>query len=174
MKALWLIFLLSLASVARAQTLQVASVRVRDDHFPKAVQFFCTRRYSPQHCVRDAITLHLILVRYPVTKLGRWNFVLASSYEWPDLVHSLRGITGSPAFSVLDNRTTVLEEALFAPSAYRRVELIRMFGTVGSTLLEQAVSHELGHALCGELNEDQTAKNGQDLYAGRIPACIKQ
>ena len=172
MKALALVLLLLGANIASAQSVRVIPVKIQgDDNFPKAIRFFCSQEYPLKRCVQDAITLQLILRRYPAANLGVWNFVMATSDEWKNLVHSLGGIAGSPAFSVLGNRTTVLEEALFSPLGDRRAELIRMFGTVDRDLLEQAVSHELGHVLCGELNENRAAHNGQDLYAGRVGVC---
>lgn len=172
MKALWLIFLLFAASVAQAQTLRVVPIKIQgDDQFPKTIRFFCTQKYPRKRCVRDAITLQLVLRTYPVVNLGSWNFVLASSDEWTDLVHSLGGVSGSPAFSVLESRTTVFEEALFSAFGRRRAELILMFGTVDRILLEQAVTHELGHILCKDANEIRAAQNGQDLLAGRTWVC---
>lgn len=172
MKALALVLLLLGANIASAQSVRVIPVKIQgDDNFPKAIRFFCSQEYPPKRCVQDAITLQLILRRYPAANLGVWNFVMATSDEWKNLVHSLGGIAGSPAFSVLGNRTTVLEEALFSPLGDRRAELIRMFGTVDRDLLEQAVSHELGHVLCGELNENRAAHNGHDLYAARVGVC---
>jgi hypothetical protein len=172
MKSIWLISCFFATSIMQAQTIRGIPVQIRgDEHFSKSIQFFCTQKYNRQHCVRDAIRLQLILGRYPVADLGSWNFVLASSDEWKDLVRGLGGIPGSPAFSVLENRTTVLEEALFSASGSRRAELVRIFGTVDRVLLEQAVSHELGHALCGEFNENRAAQNGHDLFTGRALVC---
>ena len=172
MKALALVLFLLGANIASAQSVRVIPVKIQgDDNFPKAIRFFCSYKYPPKRCVQDAITLQLILRRYPVANLGVWNFVTATSDECKNLVRSLGGITGSPTFSVLGNRTTVLEEALFSPSGRRRTELIRMFGTVDRDLLEKAVSHELGHVLCGELNENRAAHNGQDLYTGEVGVC---
>lgn len=173
MRAFALIVFLFGIEIAQAQTLRVHSVDVQgNDDFPKTVRFFCTEKYPRPECVRDVTTLLVILRRYPVVNLGSWNFALVSSDEWGNLVSSLSGITvSSPAFSILENRTTVLEAALFSPSGRRRAELIRMFGTVARPLLEQAVAHELGHVLCGEANEDRAAQNGQDLFAGRKLTC---
>jgi hypothetical protein len=174
MKAVALLILLFSTGIAEAQTLRVHSVNVQEHHdFPKTIRFFCTQKYPRHECARDVTTLLLILRRYPVGNLGPWNFALVSSDEWRNLVTSVGLTAGSPAFSVLDNRTTVLEEALFSSSGRRRAELIRMFGTVDSSLLEQAVAHELGHVLCGEANEDRAARNGQDLFAARALTCLE-
>lgn len=173
MKALALIVFLFVTGIAQAQTLRVLSVEVHgSDDFPKAARFFCTEKYPRQDCVRDVTTLLAILRRYPVADLGPWNFALVSSDEWKNVVTRLSGIPlSSPAFSILENRTTVLEGALFSPSGRRRAELIRIFGIVDRPLLEQAVAHELGHVLCGEINEARAAQNGQDLFAGRTLTC---
>ena len=172
MKSFWLIGCLFAATITHAQTIRSIRVQIRgDEQFPKSIQFYCAIKYPRQRCVSDAIALERVLRRYPVSKLGPWAFVLAPSDEWKELVRGLGGIPDSPAFSVQENRTTVLEEALFWASGRRRAELIRMFGTVDGALLEQAVSHELGHALCDEFKENRAARNGQDLLAGRTPTC---
>src|SRR5262249_22569313 len=77
----------------------------------------------------------------------------------------------SPAFSVLERRTTVFEQALFSPRVSRRAELLRLYGSTGNALLELAVSHELGHALCGDTSEKHTDEYGRQLRAGKVPAC---
>ena len=172
MKALLSICFLFAAGITQAQTLRAVPVKIQgDDSFPKSIQFFCSQKYPRKRCVRDAITLRLILRTHPVGSLGSWKFVLASSDEWIELMHSLGGITGSPAFSIQENRTTVFEEALFSAFGRRRAELILMFGTVDRSLLEQAVAHELGHILCEEANETRAAQNGQELLAGGTSAC---
>ena len=173
MKVLALVVFLFGAEIAQAQTLRVLAVDVQGNHdLPKTLRFFCSEKYPHQECIRDVTTLLVILRRYPTADLGPWNFALVSSDEWRNVVTRLSGIpVSSPAFSILENGTTVLEGALFSPSGRRRAELIRMFGTVDRPLLEQAVTHELGHVLCGEVNEDQAAQNGQDLFAGRTLTC---
>jgi len=59
----------------------------------------------------------------------------------------------SPAFSALVPRETFLEEALFAHNPVRTAELMEEWQKSMPKLLELAVSHELGHALCEEPNE---------------------
>jgi hypothetical protein len=171
-KSFWLIGCLFAVSVTQAQTIRGIPIQIQgDERFPQSIQFYCSPKYPRQRCVSDAIALQLVLRRYPVSELGAWSFVLASSSEWKDLVRSLGGIPGSPAFSVWENRTTVLEEALFSASGSRRAELILRFGTVGEPLLLIAVTHELAHVLCGELNENRAAAKGRDLVTAQTPAC---
>jgi hypothetical protein len=72
---------------------------------------------------------------------------------------------------MLERRTTVFEEALFAASGSRRGELLRKFQIPADALLELAVSHELGHALCQEKDEDRTNTYSRYLREGQLPAC---
>ena len=97
--------------------------------------------------------------------------MLGSSDRWGELIHSLGGNAGSPAFTVIEQRTTVFEQALFSASPRRRTELLQMFSAAGDDLLRIAVSHELGHALCSEADEHLADSHGRELRAGILPAC---
>jgi hypothetical protein len=46
-----------------------------------------------------------------------------------------------------------------------------MFSDEGSKLLRLAVSHELGHAFCEELNEHRAEAYGSELRAGVLLTC---
>ena len=75
-----------------------------------------------------------------------WSFVLVPSYKWKDLVDAFCGSTGSPAFTIFEQRTTVMESSLFSATATRSAEFLHVFGVTGEALLKLAVNHELGHA----------------------------
>ena len=49
--------------------------------------------------------------------------------------------------------------------------LVRGMLWVGSALLELAISHELGHALCHEPDEYRADDYGRELRGGRILSC---
>jgi hypothetical protein len=158
--------------IAQAQRLDVNQTQLEPNgRFPKAIRFYCAKDYNRNECSNHILTLRHELARYPIDQLGPWTFVLGTSKGWDDLAHSLRIDPRSPAFTAIDSQITVFEEALFSPIANRVTELIRDFGTTGDALLQLAVSHELGHALCKEGNEYQADAYGLALRRGQKPAC---
>lgn len=159
---------------ARAQVLRVVPVpldAVEGASEPLGeIELVCSESYAAESCRLHAAALARELARQPHDGLGRWTFALAPSEGWSELVRSFGGDPRSPAFSVLDRRVTVLEEAIFAPSLPRRLELLGGFGVTGPGLLRLAVAHELGHAVCGELDERRARAYGRRFAAGRA-AC---
>jgi len=152
--------------------MRVFPVRIlTNGHCPKAIQFFCTQDYSRKTCTDHIIVLERELARYPVEQLGTWSFVLAPSDSWKDVVSRLGGDPDSPAFSVIERRTSIFEEALFSVLPARRAELLGIFKTPTDTMLRLAVSHELGHAICKDIDEHRADSYGRDLRAGRVAAC---
>ena len=158
----------------RAQTgrLSIVPVQMRtNSDFPKAIQFFCAKNYEGERCKRDALALQKELARYPVERLGPWVFVLVPSGDWKELVGGKVSDPKSPAITTLENRTTIFEGALFLPSGSRSLELVRRLNVPLDAMLQLAVSHELGHALCHEKNEHRASANGYSLRQGRLPDC---
>ena len=100
-----------------------------------------------------------------------WSFVLVPSYKWPDLVRAVGGSTRSPAFTIFEQRTTVMESSLFSATATRSAEFLEVFGVTGEALLELTVSHELGHCVCFDPDERKAEDYGRELREGRIPDC---
>jgi hypothetical protein len=171
MKWSWLIAGLFWVSIAQAQTLRVVSVAVETtEDLPGGIELFCAQDYEAETCKLHVAALARELASYPLDELGEWTFALASSGAWGDLVRSLGGDPMSPAFSVLERRITVLEEAVFAPTPKRRAALLATFRVSGPALLELAVAHELGHAICDEPDERRADAYGRALRDGR-PAC---
>jgi hypothetical protein len=172
-KALWLFTILFLAcGSAHSQSLRVLPVQIRGGpKVPAAIQFFCTENYNRQDCQNDISRLRLTLARYPLERLGPWSFVLASSDEWVPLMARLRLPAQAPAFSALGKDMTVLDQSMFSGPVDRRAELSRLFGVSMPRLIDLAVSHELGHAFCKELDERKTAFFADSLRAGEAPAC---
>ncbi|MGB7846966.1 MAG: hypothetical protein WBL63_15230 [Candidatus Acidiferrum sp.] len=173
MKAQWLFTFLFLAcGTANCQSLRVLPVQIRGGQgFPAAIQFYCTENYSREDCKNDISILKRTLAHYPVEKLGSWSFILASSGEWEPLVRRLRLSSQSPAFTMLGLHTSVFSQDLYSASLDRRVELRESFGVPLDQLLDFAVAHELGHALCHEHNEDKAVSYGEQLRDGHPPAC---
>jgi len=161
----------SKSSSVQPQAIRAVPVMPANDSFPKGIQFFCAEQYEPRDCAQHVASLEHILASYPVELIGGWSFVLVSSERWKELVESLGGNSDSPAFSVLERRTTVFEQALFSGGISRRAELLRIYGSSGDALLQLAVSHEFGHALCGDTNEKHADEYRRQLRSGRVPAC---
>jgi len=161
----------SKSSSAQPQTLRAVPVMLANDSLPKGIQFFCAERYEPRECTQHVASLEHMLASYPVELVVRWSFVLVSSEHWKELVDGLGGNSDSPAFSVLEQRTTVFEQALFSGGVSRRAELLRLYGSSGDALLKLAVSHEFGHAFCEDTSEKHADEYGRQLRAGKVPTC---
>ena len=97
--------------------------------------------------------------------------MLAVSARWRQTIKDLGGDPESPAFSELSARVTVLEEELFETVDSRREMLARRFGLPPGSILDYAVTHEMGHAICGERQEKLAEKYGFDLRRGIAPTC---
>jgi len=120
---------------------------------PSSIQFACTDDYDEKQCAADSDTLVSVLKNYPASRLGRWTFVLASSGHWKSVVLALGGKPGSPAFTELGSRVTVLKDAFFAGHAPGLSGLMSRSGMPPHQLLEYALTHELGHAICQDRDE---------------------
>jgi hypothetical protein len=136
-----------------------------------AISFSCTTDYDPSQCLKGAALLAKVLERYPTEKMGQWTFVLAGSARWKQTIKELGGDTESPAFSELEARVTVFEEELFETVDSRQAMGARRFGLPPGSILDYAVTHEMGHAICGELQEKLAEKYGLDLRRGIVPMC---
>ena len=158
------------AQVGLSQSAPVAptpinkSIPAAHSFIPAAhARFVCNTGYSEQECREQARVLRSVLDRFPVQELGEWTWVLVRSQDWKPLKNKLRGNPDSPAFSVLEKRETFIEEALVSPVPLRRLELMSTWSASMNDLLEIAVTHELGHALCHEDDEVKADKYGRSL-----------
>jgi hypothetical protein len=174
MKWSLLIVLLFTACTAQAQTLRVVPVH-QDAAVPtaKTILLFCTQEYDRQACLKDTIALRQALAPYPLDQLGAWSFVVVDSGDWKNLVRRLGGDPISPAFSVLEQRTTVMERSLFSATASRSKELLLTFGAIGNALLDLAVTHELGHGICHDTDEHRADDYGRELRQRKTVDCTK-
>ena len=105
--------------------------------------------------------------------LGTWSFVLVPADDWKALVRGQGGDPVSPAFSMLDQRVTLLDASLFGGSASRNKELMQRFGPTGPALVDLAITHEMGHGICQEKDERRADNYGKDLRDGKAPDCSK-
>jgi hypothetical protein len=172
MKPSLLIAVLFAACTAQTQTLRVVPAHLEaTGQTTESVQFFCTQDYNRDECHQHALELRRELVRYPLERLGTWSFALVPADKWKDLVRVLGGSTHSPAFTIFEQRTTVMESSLFSATATRSAELLQVFGVAGEALLELAINHELGHCVCPDQDERQADDHGRELRKGEIPDC---
>jgi hypothetical protein len=134
-------------------------------------RFICNTGYKVPECLEQLSMLRSALVPYPTEKLGPWTWVLVKSDDWKSIVRRMGGNTDSPAFSVLANRETFLEEALFKPAGSRQAELLRVWSIPLGKFLEVAITHELGHGTCNELDEGRADTFGRLLRENKNPEC---
>lgn len=171
LRILFVVLLFTLA--AHSQDLKFYRVQVgADDSVLETIRFFCDEGYNKDECLRDVAALRKALSPYPLRLLGEWSFYLVLAPDWKHLAVSHGGPAVSPAFSLLLGRATVIDRSLFSGSADRNIELERWSGIpVGSKLVDVAVTHELGHALCQEKNERLANEYGRTLREGKLPSC---
>ena len=81
--------------------------------------------------MKDATALRQAMATYPTQLLGAWSFVLVPADDWKALVRGQGGDPVSPAFSMLDQRVTLLDSSLFVASASRNKELLERFRMIG-------------------------------------------
>jgi hypothetical protein len=126
-------------------------------------ELYCDSSYALSECREQIQKLKQALQPYPTALLPNWKWVLVRAERWKPLAASLHLDTDSPAITLLDDNTTLLEESLIAPRAERAAELINSYKIALDQLLDVAISHELGHAICHEQNEFRADSIGRDL-----------
>ncbi len=166
--ALWMISVAG--SWGQTMNVRVRPVQLRQSPLP-GIQFLCSTNYPTDSCVRDTRALVGELSRLPAVSLGQWSFLLVPSGDWNAVMAELRHEPGSPAFSLLSQRITVLESSLFQPPPASAGALMETFGTLGETLLRRAITHELAHGICGEKDEYRTEQEAEKLRQGLSLSC---
>jgi len=133
--------------------------------------FVCNTGYSPQRCRDDLAVLKQALTKYPVEELGDWTWVLVRTQDWKSILLP-RGLDpNSPAFTYYEKRETFIEEILVGENSIRRGELLKEWGMTMPALLDFAIAHELGHALCNERDEAKTNRIAHNLQRGNPIDC---
>jgi len=116
-------------------------------------QFVCNTGYKQKECNEETVVLRKALANYPVAQLGNWTWILVRSEDWK-AIKLLRGLDpNSPAFTFTPKRETFIEEALVTQVPVRARELLLKWDMNRRDLLDLAVRHEMGHALCNDANE---------------------
>lgn len=116
-------------------------------------QFVCNTGYSQKRCQEEMAVLRTALTGYPLAQLGDWTWILVRSEDWK-AIGLPRGLDpDSPAFTFYPKRETFIEEALVTQVPERGRELLLKWNMGMTDLLDFAIRHELGHALCNDADE---------------------
>ena len=134
-------------------------------------RFVCNTGYTMEKCNKDIAVLRTTLAKYPTAQLGNWTWILVRSDDWKAIVLP-RGLDpDSPAFTFYAKRETFIEEALVTQVSVRGRELLLKWSMSIRDLLDFAISHELGHALCNDKDEWNANRVGQLLRDGKAASC---
>jgi hypothetical protein len=138
---------------------------------PTGQRFVCNTGYTVEKCREDIAVLRKTLAKYPVAELGTWTWILVRSEDWKAIVLP-RGLgPNSPAFTYYEKHETFIEEALVAEVPVRCGQLSIEWRMSMPDLLDFAVAHELGHALCNEKDETKTNRIAHMLQQQKPLAC---
>jgi hypothetical protein len=133
--------------------------------------FVCSTGYTVEKCRREITVLRKALEKYPAKQLGEWTWVLVLSSDW-ERIHRVRGMDlYSPAFTFYQARETFIEEALVTDVPGRQRTLLISWRMSMPTLLDFAIAHELGHALCNEPDEGKAERVARLLRDNKPAAC---
>ena len=138
---------------------------------PNRQKFICNTGYTEQQCHRQIHALRPVLDKFHADALGEWTWILVRSEDWRPLMYRFRANPDSPAITFLKERTTLFEEALIAPTPDRQAELLKNWGRAVDQLLEEAVSHELGHSFCNDSDEAKAEYRARKLQRGERVSC---
>ncbi len=134
-------------------------------------QFVCNTGYTQKQCNEDVLVLRKALANYPLTQLGDWTWILVRSGDWKAVLLP-RGLDPhSPAFTYYPKRETFIEEALVTQVPWRSRELLLKWNMDLRDLLDFAIRHELGHALCNDLNERNANRAARLLEEKKTVSC---
>ena len=134
-------------------------------------RFVCNTGYTASDCVMETTAVRGVVARYHGEDMGSWTWILVRSEDWKPLMEKLKLNPASPALTVLEMRATFLEEALLRPSPDRAARLMNDFGFPLNQIIDLAITHEMGHVLCHDLNEFTADQFGRQLREGQHPTC---
>jgi hypothetical protein len=126
-----------------------------------ARHFVCNTGYTQEQCDQEMVVLRTALANYPAPDLGEWTWVLVRSEDWRLILLKRRLDPSIPAITDPAIRTSFFEEVLVRGSIGRMSELMAVWHMGRESLLDSAIRHELGHALCNnanEMNADRVAR----------------
>ena len=134
-------------------------------------KFLCYAGYTQKECREEMVVLRKALANYRAYDLGEWTWVLVRSENWK-LILLARGLNPEvPSLTALGARTTLFEEALVAGQIGRLSELMDVWHVGRQALLDLAIRHELGHALCNDVNERNADRVARLLEQKKTISC---
>jgi hypothetical protein len=136
-----------------------------------AQHFVCNIGYTQKDCDKEMMVLRKALANYRASELGEWTWVLVRSEDWKPILRARKLDPGVPALTDLARRTTFFEEALLAGPIGRVSELLAVWRMGRESLLDLAIRHELGHALCDDINEAKAARVARLLEQRKSVSC---
>ncbi len=130
--------------------------------------FLCDKQLRAGDCTSEIAIFKSHLQAFPVAQLGAWTWVLIQADGWGDL-----GLdAASPAYTAMEERLTLIDESMLVEkNAIRTEELMRKFELPLPKLIDFAITHEMGHALCGFKEEGKADEVGRRLREGKLPYC---
>jgi hypothetical protein len=135
-------------------------------------RFHCNTGYTERDCDVQLGILRRVLGAMDLTPLGEWTWVLVKSDDWKPILLRVDRDPDSPAFTILEKRQTFLEEALFNPRPDRARTLLAKWRMPLDELLPFSVGHELGHALCEEVDEKKANEHGAQFRDTGTVRCM--
>ena len=134
--------------------------------------FYCNTGYELPQCLREIAVLKDVLASYPTKSLGEWTWILVRSQEWKTIIARQKMDPNTAAFSYLQKRQTFLEEALMIEVPWRTKDLTSHYHLRQQQLLAFAVAHEMGHAICSDLDEAKANRVAMTLQMQRPFSCL--
>lgn len=129
----------------------------------RSQHFVCNVGYSNSECQAKQEVLRASLRKYPTEGLGDWTWVIVRSNDWKRLLADRKLAPEIPALTYLPERETFFDEALLENASTRGVELALSWRMTVPELLDLAIRHEMGHALCQERDEAAAKRTAELL-----------
>jgi hypothetical protein len=162
------------AYAAQTQNLKMISVRFpANGSTPNTVQFLCSQKYERTVCMKDASALRQAMARYPTQLLEQWSFSLVPADDRKALVRSQERRPGQSGVLDAGSAVDVAGCEIVCWKSHRNKELLQRFNLMGATLVDLAITHEMGHGICQEKDEHRADDYGRELRSGKIPDCSK-
>jgi hypothetical protein len=162
--------LTAFAPATRAQQ-HIAKLKVVEMFVSHGQRFSCSIDFPQAECLRELSLIRDLLLAYHAEDLGPWHWILVFADVWKPLLQSLGVHSSSPAITSYIDRETLVEGSLFAPTRARAFELLHEFHLPLEDLLTRTLTHELGHAYCGDPDEIKAEQAAQQIRRGVYPAC---
>jgi hypothetical protein len=136
------------------------------------LHFYCNTGYTVRDCDVQLKHVRGVLAGMDLTPLGDWTWILVRSQDWKPILRRVGRDPDSPAFTILEQRRTFLEEALFNADPERSRTLLEKWRMPLDQLRMLAVAHELGHALCHEEDEARAKAYAAQLRSTGKVSCL--